>query len=249
MPIEESDVYLAARLVALGFPGDHAHFADDRSTAVGRWRSDPAFQRVCASLARGLGVHVYQVTPDGSVVLVADEGTPFTPRLDDLLPGNVRNDRRRRQLAVLALVAALVELYPTEEALAAGDAERELVAEDVVSLLTTRADDVAREPRPAASADAPESARDVAAAFAVVRELQVSAATPGGAEMKATLTGIVESVLGALAEMKLLRPVDGDGSRRTWRPTPTLLPHVRYLLERGSIDSILSVMRGSPCPS
>lgn len=250
MPVEESDVYLAARLVALGFPGDHALFADERAAALERWHSgDPGFQRACAAVARGLGVHLYQVTAEGSVVLLAEPGTPFTPRVDDLLPANVRNDRRRRQLAVLALVAVVAELYPTEEALAAGDADRDVHAEDVVNLLTTRADEVALEPRPALTADAPDSARDVAVAFALVRELQVSAPTAGGAEMRATLTGIVESVLTSLVEMKLLRASDAGSGRKSWRPTSTLLPHVRHLLERGSVDDLLTAMRGAPCRS
>lgn len=244
MPFELDDVELASRLVALGFPGDHAHFSDARSQALARWRADDAFRRLAAAVARGLGVALYDVTADGDVILTAEDGTPFTPRVEDLLPDNVRNDARRRQLAVLALIAAIAEVFPTEEALAGGDPAREFTAEDVVDLLVTRAAAVATEPA-AGPVDATEAERSLARAFALVREVQSSVPTATGREAATSLAGIVGSVLGALAEMRLLRAVDQGIGRRAYRPTSALLPHVRFLLERGSVRGILETLRGA----
>src|SRR5438132_12154205 len=99
------DARLAARLVALGFPGDRDHFADDRAAAIERYTKDPDFQRLAQAIGRGFGVIVIDVTPAGDVVLAAEDQTPFTPSPDTLLPASTANDRRRRQLAVLALLA------------------------------------------------------------------------------------------------------------------------------------------------
>ncbi len=242
MPLELQDVELAARFVALGFPGDHAHFSDERPLALSRYRADEAFRRLAAAVARGLGLALYDVTEHGDVILTAEDGTPFTPRVEDLLPDNVKNDARRRQLAVLALIATIAELFPTEEALAGDDPGRELSVEDVVDILITRAAAVAGE-RASPSPETPEAERSIARAFALVREVQASVPTATGREAAASLAGIVGSVLGALAEMRLIRPIDPGSGRKVFRATTALRPHVRYLLERSSVRGLLDLMR------
>jgi hypothetical protein len=237
--LAEEDVALAATLVALGFPGDHTRYSDARVPALDRWRADPPFRQLAQAVARGLGVELLEVTPAGQVVVVAHDGTPFTPVVETLLPGNVSNDERRRQVAVLALLAAIAEVFPTADSLAEVDASRAVSPAEVVALLLARAESVSREPEPAGEEAA------LRRAFQVARELQPSAPTKRGQREGAHgLEGIVTSVLRDLAEKGLFRE-ERAGERPVFRPTAALAPHVRHLLDHQTLDAALDGLRAA----
>ena len=244
MPLDEQDARKAARLVALGFPGDRALYAEERPELLERWRGSPEFRRLAEAIARGLGLVLIEVTTDGDVVLAAEPGTPFTPTQETLLPSSTERDARRRQLAVAALLAVVAEVFPTEDALAEVDPSREVRPADVVQLLVSRAEAVAREPEPVA--DGPGSARalELQRAFAVVRQVQPSVPTETGREGSAGLQGIVTSVLRDLAVKGLLREAAGD-SGPVFRPAAAFAAHVRYLLDREFLDDAIQGLRAA----
>lgn len=235
----EDDARLAATLVALGFPGDRARYADARPVVLERWRTDATFRRLAVAFAQGLGVTLVEVTPTGDVVLVAEDGTPFTPLVSTLLPGNVAADERRRQLAVLALLGVVAEVFPTEDALASVDETREVLPAEVVQLLLSRAEAVAREPAPVDAAGRPGELRR---AFEVAREVQPSTPTKSGREGALGFEGIVTHVLRTLEEHGLMRETR-SGERVSFRPTATFAPHVRHLLDREALDDALDGLR------
>lgn len=235
----EGDARLAATLVALGFPGEKQRYTDARAAALERWRTDAAFRRLATAVAEGLGVRIVEVTPAGDVVLVAEEDTPFTPLASTLLPGHVASDERRRQLAVLALLAVVAEVFPTEDALAGADEAREVLPAEVVQLLLLRAETVAREAPPQ---DATGRVAELRRAFEVVREVQPSVPTAQGREGALGLGGIVTHVLRTLADHGLMREVR-TGERVAFRPTAAFAPHVRHLVEREALDDALDGLR------
>lgn len=253
MGAELTDVELAASLVALGFPGDRTHFAEARVQALARHAAEPAFRALCAAVARGLGLTLLEVTPDGLVVLVAEKCTPFTPDVDTLLPSFVQGDERRRQLAVLALLAIVAEVFPTEDSLSSTDDATLILASEVRALLLSRAEAVSREPLPSGSG----RELDVRRAFEVVRDVQPSAPSKKtGRESVLGLEGTVGAVLRHLAEHGLLREIrdardsetgaeNTEGARVAYRPTERFAPHVRHLLANDAIDDVLDGLRAA----
>jgi len=241
VPAELADVELAASLVALGFQGDRTRYAEAKAQAIARHQTDPAFRALCLAVARGFGLSLLEVTLDGQVVLVAEKGTPFTPGVDTLLPSFVQSDERRRQLAVLALLAVIAEVCPTEDSLVSLDEAIEIHAGEVTALLLSRAEAVSREPPP----DASGRDQEVRRAFEVVREVQPTAPTKKtGRESALGLEGTVGSVLRHLAEHGLLREVK-DGDRTAYRPTGLFTPHVRHLLDNEAIDDVIDGLRAA----
>lgn len=235
----EGDARLAATLVALGFPGERRRFADAKPAALERWRTDPAFRRLADAVAQGLGLKLIDVTSGGDVVLAAEDDTPFAPLAATLLPGNVGSDERRRQLAVLALLAVVAEVFPTEDALAGADEAREVLPAEVVQLLLSRAEAVSREP---ALLDASGRPAELRRAFEVVREVQPSVPTQRGREGALGLEGIVTHVLRTLDEYGLVREVR-TGERVAFRPTAAFAAHARHLCDREALDDALDGLR------
>lgn len=235
----DGDARLAATLVALGFPGEKRRYADARPAALERWRTDPAFRRLATAVAQGLGLTLLDVTLAGDVVLVAEDDTPFAPLAATLLPGNIASDERRRQLAVLALLAVVAEVFPTEDALADADEAREILPAEVVQLLLSRAEAVSREPAPQDGSGRPAELRR---AFEVVREVQPSVPTARGREGALGLEGIVTHVLRTLDEHGLVREVR-TGDRVAFRPTAAFAPHARHLVDREALDDALDGLR------
>jgi hypothetical protein len=241
MPFEIEDARLAARVVALGFPGERDHYSDDRAVALERFANDPEFRRLAQAIGRGLGVVLVDVTAAGDVVLAAEDRTPFAPGPETLLPESTRNDGRRRQLAVLALLAVIAEVFPTEDSLAEVDEAREVLPSEVVQLLVSRAEAAARGPL-AATAAPSGRADELRRAFSLVGEVQRSVPTPTGKESQSSLEGIVLSVLRDLSEKGLLRRAEVEG-RTAFRPARVFAAHVRYLLEREALDDVLEGLR------
>lgn len=242
----DDDARQAATLVALGFAGEKGRYREARPAALDRWRADAGFRRLAGAIAQGMGLALIDVTPEGEVVLVAAEETPFTPSVETLLPGNVASDEGRRQLAVLALLGVVAEVFPTEDALAGADEAQEVTPSGIVQLLLSRAEAASREPiETSASAGASEAAaareEDLRRAFEVVRSVQPSVTTKSGREGALGLEGTVTHVLRKLAEHGLLREVPGD--RPGFRPTAALAPHVRHLLDREALDGALVGLR------
>lgn len=235
----EGDARLAATLVALGFPGEKQRYTDARAAALERWRTDAGFRRLATAVADGLGVRLVDVTSDGDVVLVAEDDTPFAPLASTLLPGHVSSDERRRQLAALALLAVVAEVFPTEDALAGADEAREVLPAEVVQLLLSRAENVSREAPPQDATGRPAELRR---AFEVVREVQPSVPTAKGREGALGLEGIVRHVLRTLAEHNLVREVR-SGERVAFRPTAAFAAHARHLLEREALEDALDGLR------
>lgn len=231
----DDDARQAATLIALGFPGERGRYREARSPALDRWREDAGFRRLAGAIAQGMGLSLIEVTPDGEVVLVAEDDTPFTPLVDTLLPGNVAADESRRQLAVLALLGIVAEVFPTEDALAGADEAQELFPAEIVQLLLSRAEAASREP-----VEGPRQ-EDLRRAFEVVRSVQPSVSTKTGREGALGLEGTVTHVLRKLAEHGLVREVPGE--RLAFKPTASFAPHVRHLLDRESLDSALEGLR------